>query len=207
MWERQLIDFYGVSKLTKFVSGAGNEFSPNNDFETGKVAMNMDGEWRVHFIKADGAHIDYGTAPMPVDPTQPNLYGGGYTTGNVLGIPRGAAHPAAAWLLAKYLAFNTSAVEQFANGLDNVPTLTPALSDPTLASDPHFDTFLKIFGNPNTATDPNTIIGTANQTMEGNWQQKWEAGSIPISGLHAGLKSVDQQIDAQVANTSQGQAP
>jgi multiple sugar transport system substrate-binding protein len=206
-WERQLIDFYGVGKLTKFVSGAGNEFSPSNDFETGKVAMNMDGEWRVHFIKADGAHVDYGTAPMPVDPTQPNLYGAGYTTGNVLGIPRGAAHPAAAWLLAKYLAFNTSAIEQFANGLDNVPTLTSALSDPTLASDPHFATFLSIFRNPNTATDPNTIIGTANQTMEGNWQQKWEAGSIPISGLQAGLKSVDQQINAQVANASQGQAP
>ena len=203
-WERQLIDFYGVGKLTKFVSGAGNEFSPSNDFETGKVAMNMDGEWRVHFIKTDGVNIDYGTAPMPVDPTQPNLYGGGYTTGNVIGIPRGAAHPAAAWLLAKYLAFNTGAIEQFANGLDNVPTLSTALSDPTLASDPHFDTFLKIFGSPSTATDPNTIIGTANQTMEGNWQQKWEAGSIPASGLQAGLKSVDQQISAQVANASAG---
>jgi hypothetical protein len=40
--------------------------------------------------------------------------------------------------------------------------------------------------------------------MEGNWQQKWEAGSIPISGLQAGLKSVDQQIDAQVANATAG---
>lgn len=207
MWERQLIDFYGASKLTKFVSGAGNEFSPNNDFETGKVAMEMDGEWRVHFIKADGAKVQYATAPMPVDPSQPNLYGAGYTTGNVLGIPRGAAHPAAAWLLAKYLAFNTGAIEHFANGLDNVPTLNSALSDPTLSNDPEFETFLKIFRSPYTATDPNTIIGTANQTMEGNWQQKWEAGAIPISGLKAGLKSVDQQIDAQVANATSGQAP
>ena len=68
--------------------------------------MELDGEWRVQFIKSDHAKIQYGTAPAPVDPSQPNLYGGGYTTGNVIGIPKGAAHPAAAWLLAKYLAFN-----------------------------------------------------------------------------------------------------
>ncbi|MBV9174378.1 MAG: extracellular solute-binding protein, partial [Chloroflexi bacterium] len=205
-WEKQLIDFYGNTKLTKFLAGVGQEFSPSNAFETGKIAMEIDGEWRMQFIKSDGAKIDYGTAPMPVDPAQPNLYGAGYTTGNVMGIPKNAAHPAAAWLLAKYLAFNTTAIEQFANNLGNVPTLRPALSDPTLAGDPHFDTFLKIFDNPNTATDPITAIGSANQTMEANFQQKWEAGSIPASGLASALKGVDQQINAQVANSTAGQS-
>lgn len=206
-WEKQLIDFYGNSKLTKFLAGAGQEFSPTNNFETGKIAMQIDGEWRVQFIKSDNAKIDYATAPMPVDPSQPNLYGAGYTTGNVLGIPKGAKNPAAAWLLAKYLAFDTTPLEQFANGLGNVPTLTPALSDPTLAHIPHFGTFLKIFANPNTATDPITAIGSANQTMEANFQQKWEAGAIPDSGLVAALKGVDQQIDAQVANSTAGKVP
>src|SRR5579862_1612494 len=123
-WEKQLIDWYGVSKLTKFVSGAGNEFSPQNDFERGRVAMNLDGEWRVAFVTSDKSNVDYGTAPMPVYPAQPQLYGAGYTTGNVLGIPRDAKHKAAAWLLLKYLAFNNGAVEKFAEGLRNVPTLT-----------------------------------------------------------------------------------
>ncbi|HLJ03482.1 MAG TPA: extracellular solute-binding protein [Solirubrobacteraceae bacterium] len=204
-WEKQLIDWYGVSKLTKFVSGAGNEFSPQNDFERGRVAMNLDGEWRVAFVTSDKSNVDYGTAPMPVDPAQPQLYGAGYTTGNVLGIPRDAKHKAAAWLLLKYLAFNNGAVEKFAEGLRNVPTLTSALSDPVLTGDPHFAVFLKIFGNPNTASDPITAIGSANQTMEGNWQQKWEAGSV--SDLTAGLKSVDSAIDAQVANSTIGKAP
>ncbi|HZU60489.1 MAG TPA: extracellular solute-binding protein, partial [Solirubrobacteraceae bacterium] len=206
-WEKQLIDFYGNSKLSRFLSKAGEEFSPANDFEAGKIAMEIDGEWRVQFIKTDGARISYGTAPMPVDPAQPQLYGGGYTTGNVMGIPKNAAHPAAAWLLARYLAFNEQAIAQFANGLGNVPTLTSALTDPKLTTDPQFHTFLKIFGNPHTATDPITAIGSANQTLEGNWQQKWEAGTIPDSQLGSALKGLDSQINAQVANSTAGQAP
>jgi multiple sugar transport system substrate-binding protein len=206
-WQKQLINFYGASKLARFLSKAGNEFSPSNDFETGKIAMEIDGEWRVQFIKSDGAKIVYGTAPMPVDPSQPDLYGAGYTTGNTIGIPKGASHPAAAWLLARYLAFNPAAIEKFAVGLGNIPTITSALSDPALTSNPQFDTFLKIFANPHTATDPNTAIGNANQTMLQNFQSKWEDGLVPASGLVAGLKNVDSQIDAQVANSTAGQVP
>jgi multiple sugar transport system substrate-binding protein len=203
-WEKQLINFYGASKLTRFLSTAGNEFSTDNAFEKGKIAMEIDGEWRVQFIKADHANIDYATAPMPVDPSQSQLYGGGYTTGNVMGIPKGAAHPAAAWLLAKYLAFNKGAIEKFAQGLGNVPTITSALSDPALVHDPQFDTFLKIFANPHTATDPMTAIGNANQTIEQSFQSKWEDGSIPENGLGAALQALDAQIQAQVANSTAG---
>ena len=180
-WEKGLIDFYGQSKLTRFLAKAGNEFSSSNDFETGRIAMELDGEWRVQFIKSDKATISYGTAPAPVDPSQPNLYGAGYTTGNVMGIPKGASNPAAAWLLAKYLAFNTQAIDTFADGLGNVPTITSALSYKPLVSNAPFDTFLKIFANPNTATDPITAIGSANQEMEQNFQTKWEDGSVPAS--------------------------
>ena len=35
-----------------------------------------------------------------------------------------------------------------------VPTITAALSDPTLTADTQFATFLKIYGNPGTATTP-----------------------------------------------------
>jgi multiple sugar transport system substrate-binding protein len=207
-WDKALIDWYGASKLTRFLSKAGNEFSPTNDFETGRIAMNLDGEWRVAFVKSDGIkNLAYGTAPMPVDPAQPQLYGAGYTTGNVMGIPKGAANPAAAWLLAKYIAFNTSAVEQFAEGLDNVPTIVPALNDPVLSGDPHFLVFLKIFGNPSTSTDPVTAIGSENQTLEGQVQTKWENGSISASGLAAALKSLDSQIDGQVAQSTVGKVP
>jgi multiple sugar transport system substrate-binding protein len=205
-WDKQLVNFYGANRLARFLSRAGEEFSPSNAFETGKIAMELDGEWRVQFIKSDHAKIAYGTAPAPVDPSQPQLYGGGYTTGNVIGIPKGAANPAAAWLLAKYLAFNTAAIEKFAQGLGNVPTISAALTDPALTHNPQFDTFLKIFANPNTQTDPNTAIGMANQEMLQSFQSKWEDGSVPASGLVAGLKGVDSQINSQVANSTAGQS-
>ena len=167
--------------------------------------MNLDGEYRTAFIKADHPSLSYGTAPGPVDPSQPSLYGGGYVVGNVLGIPKGAAHTAAAWVLAKYLTLDKRAIEKFAVGLGNVPTITTILSDPVFTKDPHFATFLKIFSNPNTVTSPNTAIGTANQDTLGNFIDKWEAGSV--SDLVAGLKAVDAQINAQVQNATAGQAP
>jgi len=36
-----------------FQAGLGDEFSASNAFEAGKVAMNVDGEWRVAFIAAE----------------------------------------------------------------------------------------------------------------------------------------------------------
>src|SRR3954452_6047655 len=42
-WSKELIDFYGYDKLTRWQAGAGDEFSPQNAFERGKLAMNIDG--------------------------------------------------------------------------------------------------------------------------------------------------------------------
>ncbi len=86
-----------------------------------------------------------------------------------------------------------------------MPTITSALNDPALVKQPNFDTFLKIFGNPHTQSDPITAIGSANQTMFQSFQSKWEDGSIPESGLQSALKGVDSQIDAQVANQTAGE--
>ena len=61
--------------------------------------MDIDGEYRTAFIKAEHPDLDYGTAPMPVADSQPDLYGAGYVTGNIVGIPKNAKHKDAAWEL------------------------------------------------------------------------------------------------------------
>jgi hypothetical protein len=38
-----------------------------------------------------------------------------------------------------------------------------------------------------------------------SFHSKWEDGSVPSSGLVSGLKGVDSQIDAQVANSTAGE--
>src|SRR6188508_1537913 len=75
-WQKNLIDFYGHKNLVKWNAGAGDEFSASHAFESGKLAMMMDGEWRVAFIGAEHPSLKYGTAPMPVDGAKPSLYGG-----------------------------------------------------------------------------------------------------------------------------------
>jgi multiple sugar transport system substrate-binding protein len=61
--------------------------------------MIIDGEYRNAFIKAEAPNLDYGTAPFPTADDKTDLFGGGYVTGNVIGIGKGSQNPEAAWAL------------------------------------------------------------------------------------------------------------
>ena len=94
-WQKQLVDWYGYNNIVKFFSTYTTpEFNASNAFETGKVAMVFDGEWRTAMIKNDGSKVDYGTAPFPVADNHPELYGSGRVGGTIIGIPRTTKHPA-----------------------------------------------------------------------------------------------------------------
>jgi multiple sugar transport system substrate-binding protein len=204
-WQKDLIDWYGYDKLVKFQAGLGDEFSAQNAFEKGKVAMNMDGEWRTAFIADEAPKLNYGTAPLPVDDANPDLYGGGYTTGNIAGIPKTAKHPEQGWALLKYLATDDKAMVLLSNGLRNVPTTVSSAKSPDLKPDPKFATFLKIYSSPNTTTTPVTAAGSANQEAFNSFTNKWQAGRVP--DLQAGLAGVDKQIDSQLANAEGKDVP
>lgn len=201
-WQKGLVDDLGYDKLKRFTAGLGQEFSADNAFEKGKVAMMIDGEYRNAFIKAEAPGLEYATAPFPTDDTKTDLYGAGYVTGNVIGIGRGAQNPEAAWALIKFLSTDTDTVVGLANAIKNVPTWTPALESPKLDKDANYQTFLDIFANPKSATTPTTASGKAYQDTLGTFVEKWQAGQVP--DLAAGLATVDQQIDDQLAL---GQAP
>ena len=89
-WQKNLVDAFGYSNLVRWQAGAGDEFAPSHPFETGKLAMMLDGEWRVAFIKNEHPSLQYGTAPMPVADNKPQLYGAGEVNGTIIGIPRAA---------------------------------------------------------------------------------------------------------------------
>ncbi len=201
-WQKDLVDFYGYDKLTRFTAGLGQEFSADNAFEKGKVAMMIDGEYRSAFIKAEAPSLDYATAPFPVDDAKPELYGSGYVTGNVIGIGRGAQNPEAAWALVKFLSTDTDSVVGVANAIKNVPTTTPALESPRLDKDANYQTFLDVFANAKSSTTPTTASGKAYQDTLGTFTEQWQAGKVP--DLAAGLTTVDTQINDQLAL---GQAP
>ena len=204
-WQKKLIDFYGYDNLVKFQAGLGDEFSASNAFEKGKVAMNVDGEWRTAFIADEAPDLPYDTAPVPVDDDKPDLYGGGYTTGNIAGIPKRAEHPEHGWALLKYLATDDEAMVFLSNGLRNVPTTASSAKSPDLKPDPKFETFVKIFENPATTTTPVTAAGSAYQELFNGFINKWQAGRV--DDLEAGLQDIDKQIDAQLANAEGQQVP
>jgi multiple sugar transport system substrate-binding protein len=167
--------------------------------------MAIDGEYRTAFIKAEHPDLDYGTAPMPVSDSHPELYGAGYVTGNIVGIPKGAKHKDAAWELVKYLTTDDHALSVLSNGLRNVPTTTASLKSNELTPDPKFKVFLDIFANPKTATTPITAAGSANQELFQDFVSKWQAGKV--ADLAGGLNTVDKQIDAQLANSAGENVP
>src|SRR5947208_1122281 len=100
--QKSMVDWYGYMNLQKFDAGAADEFSASHAFEIGKLAMMMDGEWRVAFVKAEHPSLDYATAPAPVDDAKPNLYGAGAVNGTIIGIPKGVKHKDQARALLKY---------------------------------------------------------------------------------------------------------
>jgi multiple sugar transport system substrate-binding protein len=201
-WQKSLIDWYGYKKLVRFQSQPIDEFTPSQAFETGKLAMNFDGEWRVAFIHNEHPELDYGTAPMPVDDAHPELYGSGYINGTIIGIPRGAKHLDESWALVKYLTTNSHFLAQFSNLIRNVPTTTASLKSPEITPDAHFSTFLKIFGNPKSNTSPILASGQAYTNLVQHFFQQWQTGSV--KDLTSGLKNLAKQLDAQVAQAKGG---
>lgn len=193
-WNKSLIDWYGYDNVKKFLRSMGQEFESSNPFQKGKVAMAVDGEWRTKFIQQEAPKLDYGTAPAPVADDHASSYGGGFVTGTVIGIPRGAKHTEAAWEFVRYLTTNTEALVTFANALGNVPSTIPALSSPNLTLPPQFRTFLDVFKHPASTTTPPTPNGNDYivrfQTFV---QDQWEPGKV--GDLGAALRKLDGEVD------------
>ncbi len=195
-WQNELVDWYGRDNLAAFHEQVGDEFSTTNAFQVGRLAMCLDGEWRVAFIAIEAEELDYGTAPLPVDDTRPELYGSGYINGSVIGIPLNARHRDAGWALVKYLATDESALAKLSNGLRNVPSTRASLRSPSLVPDDRFAVFLDIFGHDRSASAPMTPIGSDYQGMFDELATRWQAGDIPDLG--AGLRELDLAIDERI---------
>ena len=201
-WQKSLVDSYGYEKLVKWQTGAGDEWSAPHAFGRGKLAMMIDGEWRVAFIAADHKGLSYGTAPMPVDPSKKNLYGAGYINGTIIGIPKNGKNRDQAWDLVRYLTTNNHALATFSNGIRNVPSTRSAAKSPELKPDKNFAAFTKIFTNRNSSTIPVTPIGSAHLETFTSFLAKWQAGKV--KDLQAGLQEVDKQIDAKLKQAGGG---
>jgi multiple sugar transport system substrate-binding protein len=203
-WQKKLVDWYGADAITKFnAAWVDKEWTADQVFETGHVAMIWDGEWRTKMIENDKAMIDYATAPFPAADDHPELYGSGRVGGTITGIPRGAKNPEAAWLLVKYMSTDTDFLVALANMLGNVPTTKASAESPDLKMPPNFQTFIDVWNNPNSLFQPPLqSVGATYADFLNNYNDLWVQGKG--GDLQAGLQKVDQDIDNEL---SMGQAP
>jgi multiple sugar transport system substrate-binding protein len=201
-WQKSLVDWYGYSNLQKFYATYTNsEFNAQNAFETGKVAMVFDGEWRTAFIRRDHPELPYATAPFPA--ADPSVYGSGRVGGTIVGIPKGTQHPDEAWDLVKFLATDTNYLVSLANELGNVPTTKASGASPKLHLGPQFKTFVDVWNNPKSSYYPPLLPGGAGYAqLADDFDAKWQAGNV--SDLQSGLQQLDTNIDNQI---QQGETP
>jgi multiple sugar transport system substrate-binding protein len=192
-WQKAFVDKIGYDRLQAFSAGLGQEFSADNAFQTGAVAMQFDGEYRTAFIADQAPGLRYETAPIPTLAAHADRYGGGYVTGNIGGIAKGSKNPELAWALLKYLTTDTAAVVKLSNGLKNAPTTKDALASPDLEVSPQFQTFLDIMANPNSMTTPPSKVGAGYQQAMGDYWNRWQQGDG--GDLAAGLAGVDKAIN------------
>ena len=196
-WQKSLVDYYGHKNLVKWNAGAGDEFSASHAFETGKLAMMIDGEWRVAFIAAEHPELKYGTAPMPVDAAQLGLYGSGYINGTIIGIPKNAKNKDASWALVKYLTTNDHALAQFSNGIRNVPsTKSRGQVEGAEAGRELRRRSRRSSRTRSRRRRRSRRPGSAYLDTFANFLAKWQAGKV--SNLQKGLQDVDKQIDAKL---------
>ena len=199
-WQTAFVKKIGYAKLKRFSASLGQEFTAQNSFQKGKLAMNMDGEYRTAFIADQAPDLKYATAPFPTADDHTDLYGGGYITGNIMGISKGSQNPELAWALLKYMTTDTAAVVKLANGLKNIPHLTSALKSPDLVVSAQYKTFVDVAQNANSSTTPPSPVGAGyQQTFEQYWDKYQETGA---GDLAAGLTKVDKQINASLALVS-----
>jgi multiple sugar transport system substrate-binding protein len=196
-WQKGLVDKIGYDKLKKFTAGLGDEWSGDQAFQTGQVAMMLDGEWRVAFIEDGKPDLPYGTAPFPTGDKQTDLYGGGYSSGDIVGIAKTSKQPELAWALTKYLTTDTDALVKMANEIKNIPTTTAALNSPKLKLTPQFKTFFDIAASQHVFTLPTTVIGSANQTTMDKYWDSYQQGKG--GNLESGLKGVDKDINNAIS--------
>lgn len=145
-WEVAYAKKYGIQTISAFASGWGG--GAQNPFISGKVAMDVTGDWVLADIRRYGPQIKFGLAIVPYPS------GGEATTwsgGFVFAIPRGSKHLKEAW---KFMSFMAGPYGQYVyNKLTtHIPTNILAALDPAFTADPEHKFFIDLL--PVSHTEP-----------------------------------------------------
>ena len=136
---------------------------------------------------------------MPVDDAKPDLYGAGYITGTIIGIPKDAKNQDAAWELVKYLTTDDHALAELSNGIRNVPSTGSSAKSTELKPDPNFATFLEDLRQPEVDdhADHRGRVGRTSRPVQSFLAEvAGRQGDRPEGGLAEGRQADRREAEA-----------
>jgi multiple sugar transport system substrate-binding protein len=140
-------------KVQKFLSSSSGAVSALDPFATGKVAMDVSGEWFMPTILQESPHMNFGVASIPYPDGEPQYAGTGSVGGNPMVILKGAQDTQAAWNLIQWLVTTgqdiaTKSPSLF-HDIYSVPALKSLVNDASLAPTPQMAFFWRYSGGKN----------------------------------------------------------
>lgn len=156
-WESQFYKHLGAQKVANFVRSAGAYLSPQDPFQSGKLAMAYDGSWVIAYIEQNNAKLlkDIGVAPMPGPVGNPAGAGTTYIDTNPQVIPTGSKNAQAAWDFIAWETTNPTISGEFATLVANIPQLKHP-KDFMLGKDPLYKVFIAEANSPTAHSWPQT---------------------------------------------------
>lgn len=192
-WEQVFYKKVGAQKLANFVKSAGAYLSPQDPFQSGKLAMVYDGSWVIAYIEQNNPNLlkNIGVAPMP----GPKQYaaGGGttYIDTNPQVIPTGAKHPQDAWNFIAWETTNPQIAGEFATLVANIPQLKKP-QDFKLGNDPLYKVFISEANSPKAHSWPQSQTSSEYLTKLAAVDQGILFGNTPAL---AAMKQLDSQFN------------
>lgn len=191
-WEKGFYTRYGAKNMSAFISSAGTYLTPQDPFESGKLAMVYDGPWALAYMKANVPSLfnQIGVAPFPAPAGQSSRTGTTFIDTNPQVIPAGSKHALAAFQFISWEATNAKATATFAQLVANLPQLKQVPSFPW-EQDPRFTLFMKEAAGPNAHVWPQLTVSTQYGVDLG---QAESAATIGSQSPKAALASVQQNV-------------
>lgn len=201
-WYKDLVErLGGIEKINAFSSSFGSNQGVNNPFFTGKVAMQIDGEWNPYWISRYAPQLSYDVAPVPPPAAHPERTGTTTIGGNVFCIPTDCKHPAE---VSRFLLWMESrkAQIQFAHDMNNVPNMRSALHAPELRTGTLFrkqyGKFCDLADSPNAFSFPVTPVASMLMKELGNAADRTlYREETPEQALNRAQERVQKELNEQ----------
>ena len=194
-WMRSFYQGLDPQKVVNFVNSAGAYLTPEDLFQTGKVAMAIDGCWSVAFIDKS---IDFGAYTVPV--SKDNFHLSGLTTidYNPHLIPAGSKNIEGAWDFMKFMILDPEMTARFADASANLSQLkmVPTKFTSDLFSNQNYLVFVNAANGPNCVVQK--VFPMYNEVAARLFTVQETVLRNPNSDIRALLKQVGDEINSQL---------